>query len=356
MKSFKIAVLKGDGIGPEIIDEAKKVLDALGSLDDFELVYTDYLVGGVAIDREGVPLPDETLQGCLESDAVLLGAIGGPKWDNLARELRPESGLLKLRQELNVYTNLRPITVYDELLNESTIKPEVLKGSDFVIVRELISGIYFGQPREKQEQMAYNTMRYTKSEIEQVVKKAFEIAMGRKKHLCSVDKANVLEVSQLWRDTVIEMSAQYPEVTVSHMYVDNAAMQLVRDPKQFDVMVTSNLFGDILSDEASMVAGSIGLLPSASVGDKVAIYEPIHGSAPDIASQGIANPVATIASAAMMLRYSLDLPASADKIEQAIKKALEMGYRTKDLFSQSNGETISTSGMGDVIANNLPKS
>mgnify|MGYP000644542524 CR=1 FL=1 len=349
MKSFKIAVLKGDGIGPEIIDEAKKVLDALGSLDDFELVYTDYLVGGVAIDREGVPLPDETLQGCLESDAVLLGAIGGPKWDNLARELRPESGLLKLRQELNVYTNLRPITVYDELLNESTIKPEVLKGSDFVIVRELISGIYFGQPREKQEQMAYNTMRYTKSEIEQVVKKAFEIAMSRKKHLCSVDKANVLEVSQLWRDTVIEMSAQYPEVTVSHMYVDNAAMQLVRAPKQFDVMVTTNMFGDILSDCASMLTGSIGMLPSASLDESgKGMYEPIHGSAPDIAGQDIANPLATILSVAMMLRYTLDEPGMADRIEVAVSTVLDQGLRTGDIYSEGMTK-VGTSQMGDAV-------
>ncbi len=355
MKNYNISIIKGDGIGPEIVDEAIKVLDAVSGACDFTLDYKEYLMGGIAIDETGVPLPAETVPGVLASDACLFGSIGGEKWDNLPRELRPETGLLKLREELGVYANLRPAIVYDELVNASTLKPEVIEGCDIMVVRELIGGIYFGQPRANDGQKAYNTMVYTKDEIIRIGKQAFEFAMKRNKRLCSVDKANVLEVSQLWRDTMIELSKDYPEVELTHMYVDNAAMQLVRNPKQFDVIVTGNIFGDILSDTASMVVGSIGLLPSASTGDKTAVYEPIHGSAPDIAGQGIANPIATIESAAMMLRYSLGEEKAADMIEKAIRNVLKDGYRTKDLSAFDAKEVLSTTEMGDVIANYINK-
>ena len=355
MKNYNISLIKGDGIGPEIVDEAIKVLDAVSGACDFTLDYKEYLMGGIAIDETGVPLPDETVSGVLNSDACLFGAIGGEKWDTLPRNLRPETGLLNFREKLGVYANLRPAIVYDELLNASTLKPEVIEGCDIMVVRELIGGIYFGKPRANDGETAYNTMVYTKSEILRIGKQAFEFAMKRNKRLCSVDKANVLEVSQLWRDTMIELSKDYPEVELSHMYVDNAAMQLVRNPKQFDVIVTGNIFGDILSDTASMVVGSIGLLPSASTGDKTAIYEPIHGSAPDIAGQGIANPIATIESAAMMLRYSLGEEKAADLIVKAIRNVLKDGYRTKDLADFDAKEILTTTEMGDVIANYINK-
>jgi len=355
MKKYNISLIKGDGIGPEIIDEAVKVLDAVSGSCDFTLDYKEYLMGGIAIDETGHPLPQETVNGVLNSDACLFGAIGGEKWDTLPRELRPETGLLKFREEMGVYANLRPAIIYDELVNASTLKPEVIEGVDIMIVRELIGGIYFGQPRANDGEKAYNTMVYTKPEIVRIGKQAFELAMKRDKRVCSVDKANVLEVSQLWRDTMIELSKDYPEVELTHMYVDNAAMQLVRNPKQFDVIVTGNIFGDILSDTASMVVGSIGLLPSASTGDKTAIYEPIHGSAPDIAGQGIANPIATIESAAMMLRYSLGESKAADMIESAMRNVLKDGYRTGDLAAFDAKEVLSTAEMGDVIANYLNK-
>jgi 3-isopropylmalate dehydrogenase len=350
MNKYKIAVIKGDGIGPEIIDEAIKVLDAVAATEDFDLSYEEYLMGGSAVDITGVPLPDATVNGALQSDAVLFGAIGGEKWDTLPRELRPESGLLQLRSRLETYANIRPVTVYDELVDASALKPSVVKGVDLVVVRELTGGIYFGQPREKLEDRAYNTMVYTRAEIERIAKNAFDIAMLRNKRVCSVDKANVLEVSQLWREVVEEVAKEYPEVELSHMYVDNAAMQLVRDPKQFDVILTGNIFGDILSDEASMISGSIGLLPSASIGGKVGLYEPIHGSAPDIAGQGIANPIATISSAAMMLKYALGEVGAADKINKAIQKTLKQGYRTKDLSSYGAKEVCSTHEIGTIIA------
>ena len=353
MKKYNISIIKGDGIGPEIVNEAIKVLDKVASTCDFELDYKEYLMGGIAIDETGVPLPKETVEGVLASDACLFGAIGGEKWDTLPRELRPETGLLKFREAMEVYANLRPAIIYDELVNASTLKPEVIEGVDIMIVRELIGGIYFGQPRENDGFKAFNTMVYTKPEIERIGKQAFELAMKRDKRVCSVDKANVLEVSALWRDTVEEIAKDYPEVELSHMYVDNAAMQLVRNPRQFDVIVTGNIFGDILSDTASMVVGSIGLLPSASTGDKTAIYEPIHGSAPDIAGEGIANPIATIESAGMMLRYSLNELKAADKIDAAIKKALKDGYRTGDLAAYDAKEVVNTSQMGDIIANNI---
>ncbi|PHO12991.1 3-isopropylmalate dehydrogenase [Malaciobacter marinus] len=355
MKNYNISIIKGDGIGPEIVDEAIKVLDAVSYSCGFSLEYKEYLMGGIAIDMTGIPLPDETVQGVLNSDACLFGSIGGEKWDTLPRELRPETGLLKFREAMGVYANLRPAIIYDELVNASTLKPEVIEGVDIMVVRELIGGIYFGQPRENDGFKAFNTMVYTKPEIERIGKKAFELAMKRDKRVCSVDKANVLEVSQLWRDTMEELSKDYPEVELSHMYVDNAAMQLVRNPKQFDVIVTGNIFGDILSDTASMVVGSIGLLPSASTGDKTAVYEPIHGSAPDIAGQGIANPIATIESAGMMLRYSLGEDEAANKIDSAIKKALKDGYRTKDLAAYDAKEIVTTAEMGDIIANYINK-
>ncbi len=350
-KNYTIGVIKGDGIGPEIVAEAIKVLDAVAVVEDLTFDYKEMLMGGIAIDETGVPLPDETIQGVKQCDAVLFGAIGGPKWDGVERHLRPESGLLALRKEMGTFANLRPATVYDELVNASTLKPEVLKGVDIMVVRELTGGIYFGQPREQQADRAFNTMIYTREEVIRIAKVAFEIAMKRDKRLCSVDKANVLEVSQFWRDIVEEVSEDYPEVALSHMYVDNAAMQLIREPKQFDVILTGNIFGDILSDAASMLSGSIGLLPSASTGEGVGLFEPIHGSAPDIAGQGIANPIATIASAAMMLRYALDEQSAADRIDEAIKLALSEGYRTGDIGAYDAQEICATEEMGSIIAN-----
>ncbi len=350
MRSYKIGVIKGDGIGPEIVDEAIKVLDAVSVAQGFNLKYDEFLLGGAAIDETGVPLPEETIQGVKKCDAVLFGAIGGPKWDNLERHLRPETGLLGLRKEMGTFANLRPAMVYDELVNASSLKPSVIQGVDIMVVRELTGGIYFGQPRELHEDKAFNTMVYTKEEVERIARVAFDIAMKRDKRVCSVDKANVLEVSQFWREIVEEIAKEYPEVELSHMYVDNAAMQLIRDPKQFDVILTGNIFGDILSDAASMLSGSIGLLPSASTGKGVGLYEPIHGSAPDIAGQGIANPLATISSASMMLRYALGEEEAADKIDNAIKKALAEGYRTGDLADYDAKEIVTCSEMGDIVA------
>ena len=354
-RNYKIGVIKGDGIGPEIVDEAIKVLDALSATEGFNLSYHEMLMGGSAIDATGVPLPDETIQGVKQCDAVLFGAIGGPKWDNLERHLRPESGLLALRKEMGTFANLRPAIVYDELVNASTLKADVVKGVDIMVVRELTGGIYFGQPRELEDDRAYNTMVYSRNEVERIAHVAFEIAMKRDKRICSVDKANVLEVSQFWRETVIEVAKEYPEVELTHMYVDNAAMQLIRNPKQFDVILTGNIFGDILSDAASMLSGSIGLLPSASTGKGVGLYEPIHGSAPDIAGQGIANPLATISSASMMLRYALNESEAADKIDDAVKKSLAQGYRTGDLGAYDAKEICSCSEIGDIIAKYVSK-
>ena len=350
MKSYKIGVIKGDGIGPEIIDEAVKVLDAVSVTQGFNIKYEEMLLGGAAIDETGVPLPDETVQGVKKCDAVLFGAIGGPKWDNLERHLRPETGLLGLRKEMGTFANLRPAMVYDELVNASSLKPAVIQGVDIMVVRELTGGIYFGQPREYDASKSYNTMVYTREEVERIAVVAFDIAMQRDKRICSVDKANVLEVSQFWREIVEEVAKDYPEVELTHMYVDNAAMQLIRDPKQFDVILTGNIFGDILSDAASMLSGSIGLLPSASTGKGVGLFEPIHGSAPDIAGQGIANPLATISSASMLLRYALGESEAADKIDDAIKKALSEGYRTGDLGDYDAKEIMTCSEMGDIVA------
>jgi 3-isopropylmalate dehydrogenase len=347
--NYKIALIKGDGIGPEIVDEAVKVLDAIASVENISFTYNEYLMGGCAVDVFDNPLPADTITGALNSDAVLFGAIGGPKYDALPPEKRPETGLLKLRKALNVFANIRPAVIFDELTAASTLKEEIIKGVDLVVVRELTGGIYFGEPREKKEDVAYNTMIYTRDEIVRIAKVAFEQAMKRDKKVTSVDKANVLEVSKLWREVVEEVAKDYPEVKLEHMYVDNAAMQLIRNPKQFDVILTGNIFGDILSDAASMVVGSIGLLPSASIGGKVGLYEPIHGSAPDIAGQGIANPIATIMSASMMLRDLGEIKA-ANRIDNAIKAVLKEGYRTKDLANFDAKEVVSTEEMGSLIA------
>jgi len=355
MKTYRIGVIKGDGIGPEIVDEAIKVLDSVSVTQGFNIKYEEMLLGGAAIDETGVPLPEETIQGVKKCDAVLFGAIGGPKWDNLERHLRPETGLLGLRKEMGTFANLRPAMVYDELVNASSLKSEVIRGVDIMVVRELTGGIYFGQPRELLEEKAYNTMIYTREEVRRIAVVAFDIAMKRDKRICSVDKANVLEVSQFWREIVEDVAKDYPEVELSHMYVDNAAMQLIRDPKQFDVILTGNIFGDILSDAASMLSGSIGLLPSASTGKGVGLFEPIHGSAPDIAGQGIANPLATISSASMMLRYALGETEAADKIDEAIRKALSEGYRTGDIGDYDAKEICSCTEMGDIIANYVSK-
>ena len=354
MKNYKIAVLKGDGIGPEIVDEAIKVLDSVASKEGFNLEYNEYLIGGNAIDVFDNPCPDETIKGCLNSDAVLFGSIGGPKWDNLPKEKRPETGLLKLRKSLGLFANIRPAIIFDELVNASTLKPEVIKGVDLEVVRELTGGIYFGEPRENTKDVAFNTMIYTREEIERIAEVAFEEAMKRRKKVTSVDKANVLEVSELWREVVEEVHKRYPLVELEHMYVDNAAMQLIRNPKQFDVILTGNIFGDILSDEASMIVGSIGLLPSASIGGKVGLFEPIHGSAPDIAGQGIANPIATILSAAMMLDY-LNESNAANRVRKAIKEVLSEGYRTKDIASFDAKEVVTTEEMGSLIAEHASK-
>jgi 3-isopropylmalate dehydrogenase len=352
-KNYKIGIIKGDGIGSEVVNEAIKVLDALSINMDFTFEYIEMLLGGSAIDKSGVPLPDATIQAVKGCDAVLFGAIGGSKWDNLRRELRPESGLLALRKEMNTFVNLRPTIVYDELVNASTLKPEIVKGVDIMVVRELTGGIYFGKPRELLQDKAYNTMIYTREEVIRVAKVAFEIAMKRGKKVCSVDKANVLEVSQFWREIVIEVAEDYPEVELTHIYIDNATMQLIREPKQFDVILTGNIFGDILSDVASILSGSIGLLPSASIGEGIGLYEPIHGSAPDIAGKNIANPLATISSASMMLKYALNEEEASIRVDNAIKKSLADGYRTADLTLYGTKKVCSCSEMGDIVVNYL---
>jgi 3-isopropylmalate dehydrogenase len=347
---MKIAVLPGDGIGPEIVAQAVKVLKAL----NIGLEMEEAPIGGAGYEAAGDPLPDATLKLAKESDAVLLGAVGDWKYDKLERHLRPERGLLRIRKELNLFANLRPALLYPELASASTLKPEVVSGLDIMIVRELTGDIYFGQPRgistlENGEREGINTMRYNESEIKRIGRVAFDIAMKRNKKVCSVDKANVLETTELWRQVMIELSAEYPEVELSHMYVDNAAMQLVRAPKQFDVMVTGNIFGDILSDEASMLTGSIGMLPSASLdADNKGMYEPSHGSAPDIAGKDIANPLATVLSAAMMLRYTFNDETNAVRIEDAVKKALAQGYRTGDIWTEGTNK-VGCNAMGDAV-------
>ena len=337
--SYRITLLPGDGIGPEIMAVARQLLDAVSSSHGFSLVYDVQPMGGVAIDATGEPLPNSTLEACKAADAVLLAAIGSPQYDSLPREQRPESGLLGLRSALGLFANLRPVKIIPALIDASTLKREVIEGVDLMVVRELTGGIYFGTPKGRVEAegrvRAFNTMAYFDEEIERIAKVAFELAVARSGRLCSVDKANVLDVSQLWRDQVTAMAADYPAVELSHMYVDNAAMQLVRNPRQFDVLLTSNLFGDILSDEAAMLSGSIGMLPSASLGSSgPGLFEPIHGSAPDIAHQDKANPMAMVLSAAMMLRVGLQQDAAATALETAVDRVLAAGYRTGDLMSE----------------------
>ena len=344
MKNYQVVLLKGDGIGPEIVREAVKVLDKTAQKFRFSVTYTDALLGGAAIDQTGVPLPKETVKLCNQADAVLLGAVGGPKWETLPGNLRPEAGLLGIRSAMGLFANLRPAKIFAPLRASSPLRADIIgEDLDILVVRELTGGIYFGERGRREvngQPAAYDTEQYTVPEIERIARVGFDSARKRGKKLCSVDKANVLEASRLWRETVIRIGAEYPDVELSHMYVDNCAMQLVRNPKQFDVIVTNNIFGDILSDEASMISGSIGML---------GLFEPIHGSAPDIAGQGIANPLATILSVSMLLRYSLEEPQAADAIEAAVAKVLDEGYRTPDIFTEG-GKKVDTAQMGDLVA------
>ncbi len=354
---MKIAVIPGDGIGPDIIKQAYKVLDRVSKVYQMEFEFQEVLMGGVAIDETGVPLPEESLKVCQNSDAVLLGAVGGAKWDTLPGHLRPEAGLLAIRKGLGLFANLRPAILFPQLKSASTLKEEVLgDGLDLMVVRELTGGIYFGERGRRDidgGQEAWDTESYSTQEIERVARVGFEIAKKRKNKLMSIDKANILESSRLWREVVLRVAEDYPEVELSHMYVDNAAMQLIRNPRQFDVIVTSNIFGDILSDEASMLTGSLGMLPSASLGEgELGLYEPIHGSAPDIAGQNKANPIATILSVAMMLRYSFNREDVAKAIETAVEKVLDRGYRTVDIM-QPSMKSVGTEEMGDLIAEEI---
>ena len=356
--SKSILLLPGDGIGPEIVAEAEKVLRRCNATFNLDLTFSDAALGGNAVDRFGSPLPQETLTAAKSADAILMGSVGGPKWDNIERALRPEQGLLQLRLKLDLFANLRPALLYPQLAEASSLKPHLVAGLDIVIVRELTGGIYFGQPRgvhtlDDGQREGFNTYRYSEREIVRIGKVAFELAQKRGKKLCSVDKANVLEVTALWREIMTDLAKDYPDVELSHMYVDNAAMQLVRAPKQFDVIVTGNMFGDILSDAAAMLTGSIGMLPSASLNSHgQGLYEPCHGSAPDIAGQGIANPLATILSAAMMLRYSLGMSDAAAAIESAVGKVLDQGLRTADIVADG-GKSVSTAVMGDAVVEAL---
>ena len=354
MGNYQITLLAGDGIGPEITAVAVKLLEKVGQQFGFQLNFNRQPVGGAAIEEFGQPLPPSTLEACKNSDAVLLAAIGAPKYDALARELRPESGLLALRAGLQLFANLRPVAIVPALLRASSLRPEVISGVDLLVVRELTGGIYFGQPKgrvqlENGEERGFNTMTYCSSEVDRIAKVAFELAQQRRGELCSVDKANVLDVSQLWRDRVTAMAGSYPDVKLSHMYVDNAAMQLVREPRQFDVLLTSNLFGDILSDEAAMLTGSIGMLPSASLGSSgPGLFEPVHGSAPDIAGADVANPLAMVLSAAMLLRIGLKQEGAAKALETAVESVLEKGFRTGDLMADGC-KKIGCAAMGEEL-------
>ena len=353
----KILILPGDGIGIEIVAQAVKVIDSLNRNHAMEMTLVNGLLGGAAYDETGSPFPDETIRIAKECDSILLGAVGGPKWESLERSLRPERGLLGIRSELELFSNLRPAILYPQLASASSLKNEIVSGLDLMIVRELVGGIYFGQPRgvkiKNGERFGVNSATYYESEIARIGHSAFQIAQKRQSRVCSVDKANVLEVSELWRDVMEEVSKEYSDVKLSHLYVDNAAMQLVRDPKQFDVMVTSNLFGDVLSDCAAMLTGSIGMLPSASLDkNNFGMYEPIHGSAPDIAGKDIANPLATILSVSMMLRYSLNQAELAEKIDSAVSDVLDQGYRTRDIAGDSQ-KVVGTEEMGDLVVKAL---
>ena len=357
MAVHKIAVLAGDGIGQEVTPEAQKVLDLVGKATGAAFEFEPALVGGGAIDAAGEPLPESTLRLCEESDAILFGAVGGPKWDDAPPEQRPERGLLGLRKELDLFANLRPARCFPMLVDASPLRRSIVEGTDLMVIRELTGGLYFGEPRGREEfadggARAVNTMAYTSREIERVARAAFDVAMKRRKRLTSVDKANVLVVSQLWREVVIRVSKDYPAVALEHVLVDNCAMALVQHPTRFDTLVTENTFGDILSDEAAILAGSMGMLPSASLGGRVGLYEPVHGTAPDIAGQGVANPIAAILSAAMLLRYSFDMTKDADRIDAAVLQVLEAGHRTADIAPRGSRVT-GTKEMGDLIVRAL---
>jgi len=355
-KVFKIAVFPGDGIGPEVIREALKCLAVISETSGISFQTREGLIGGAAVDACGMPLPESSLAIAKASDAVLLGAVGGPKWEALSYDLRPERALLGLREKLGLFANLRPVFACADLIDASPLKTDIVQSIDLMIVRELTGDAYFGKPRgiriEDGQRVGINTIRYTEEEIRRIAKVAFDLAMTRRRKLCSVDKANVLESTQLWRDVVTEVGRDYPEVSLSHMYVDNCAMQLIRKPRQFDVIVTTNMFGDILSDEASMLTGSIGMLPSASLGKHAALYEPIHGSAPDIAGQDVANPLGMILSVSMMLRISFGMAAESRMIEDAVQSVLKQGLRTRDIYQEGRSQ-VGTSGMGDGVLMHL---
>jgi 3-isopropylmalate dehydrogenase len=360
MPTHKIAILAGDGIGQEVTPEARKVLEVVGRATGVFFEFEPAIIGGAAIDATGEPLPPATLALCERSAAILFGSVGGSKWDNLPQEKRPERGLLGLRKELDLYANLRPATCFPMLVDASPLKREVVENTDIMVIRELTGGLYFGEPRGREEfadggTRAINTMAYTSREIERVARAAFDVAMKRRKRLASVDKANVLVVSQLWREVVTRVGKDYPQVQLEHVLVDNCAMALVHKPTHFDTIVTENTFGDILSDEAAILAGSMGMLPSASLGGRVALYEPVHGSAPDIAGQGVANPIAAILSAGMLLRYSLDLGKDADRIDAAVLRILEQGHRTRDIHA-AGMKLVGTKEMGDLIAGEVQRS
>ena len=358
MQKKKVLLLPGDGIGQEVTASAGRILEKIVQLEGVEIELLEGLIGGAAIDSAGDPLPKETLELAKECDAVLLGGVGGPKWDDLPTEEKPEKGLLRIRQELDLFANLRPALLFPPLSSASSLKPELVENLDILILRELTGGIYFGEPRgvelRENERVGFNTLVYSEGEIERIARVGFELAEKRSGKVCSVDKANVLEVSQLWREVVNDIAVDYPGVELSHMYVDNAAMQLVRQPKQFDVIVTGNMFGDILSDVAAMLTGSLGMLPSASLASNGSgLYEPVHGTAPDIAGQDLANPLATILSVAMMCRYSLDLPKAANSIETAVSAVLEAGYRTSDIFSDSAQTQVGCVEMSELVLERL---
>ncbi len=352
---YKISLLPGDGIGPEVVSAAVKVLKFIGEKFNVSFEFSEKLIGGVSYEKFGDMLTDDALSECYNSDAVILGAVGGPKWENLPHDKKPEAALLKIRKALGLYANLRPAKVYSSMLSASSLKPEVVKDTDILILRELTGGIYFGEPRGISHEEGWNTMRYAKEEIVRIARLAFEYAKQRDSRVVSVDKANVLEVSQFWRQTVSELhKSEYSSVELSHLYVDNAAMQMVREPGQFDVLLTSNLFGDILSDIAAMLTGSLGMLPSASIGSKYALYEPVHGSAPDIAGKNKANPIAAIASAGMMLKYSFQMDKAAELLDKAIDSVLSAGYRTADIYSDGN-KMVNTKEMTFLIIEEFEK-
>ncbi len=358
MRNLKVLLLPGDGIGQEVTASAGRILEKVARIENCEIDLLQGYIGGAAIDAMGEPLPKQTLDLAKECDAVLLGGVGGPKWDDLPTEKKPEKGLLRIRQELDLFANLRPALLFPSLVSASSLKPDLVKNLDILILRELTGGIYFGEPRgvelRNNERVGFNTLVYSEGEIDRIGRVAFELAQKRSRKLCSVDKANVLEVSQLWREVLNDLASDYPDVELSHMYVDNAAMQLVREPKQFDVIVTGNMFGDILSDVAAMLTGSLGMLPSASIASNgLGLYEPVHGTAPDIAGQDRANPLATILSVAMMCKYSLDLPEASVSIEKAVSQVLESGYRTGDILSEAGQQEVGCIEMGELVLERL---